>query len=63
MISSKQLLISVFLINLTIQQHDLYNTMTSHVHKLIQGNWMNKLQKSIQNDKIFIVHFHEAEDG
>ncbi len=43
--------------------HDIYDPLKSNVGKLTQKNWKNNLEKGIQNDQIFVVHFHNHDDG
>ena len=50
-------------INLIFTKNDLYDPLKSTVQKLTPQNWQNILQKGIQNDNTFIVHFHDFDDG
>lgn len=50
-------------INLITAHTDLYDPLKSTVQKLTPQNWQNILQKGIQNDNTYIVHFHDFDDG
>lgn len=55
-------LILIIVLALT-SQTDLYDVMSGNVSKLTSKNWMNNLEKGIQKERVFIVHFYEEDNG
>ena len=56
-------MVAILSLVLLHQAHDLYDPLQSNVQKLSKQNWQQILQKGIQKNSIFIVHFYNSNDG
>ena len=53
----------MILLMLSLNCHEIYDSLKSDVQVLTNGNWMNQVVKGRQTDKIFLIHFYNEDDG
>lgn len=58
-----KIFITYFLLLISLNSVDLYDPLKSPVQKITQQNWTNNVSKGIQNNKIFLIHFYNPNDG